>query len=133
MQTAMLKRICAAAHSHQQIGQARLALNFEALCNRGQTQVGLHQQHPLAVLHQCIGQIDGGGALGLAGHGTGHANDRAALIGHSHHKVRAQQLIRLGSGKAELVADHIPLLCQRHTLDLLVFSAHALPPFFPWP
>ena len=73
----------------------------------GTPHVRLDQQDLLACFGERIGKVDGRRALALAAHSACNTDDPALfLIRQGKSQICAQQLIRLGGGKAEPVPLH---------------------------
>ena len=118
------------AQPGDQIGEAGGALQFELGGHRGQAHVGIDEQDTLAGLGEGIREVDRGGALALAADRTGHADDVAVLLRHGEGKIRTQELIGLGGGKAEVFTELVLLdtrlagsfLCPGHQAALPFLS-----------
>ena len=142
-QVAGLHRVLHGTQTRQQIGKTGPLGYVEPLGQRGQAHIAIDQQHAVARLGHGIGQIDGQRALALVAQGAGDAHHAAlSLIRQGEHQVGAQQLIRLGSGKAQVFADdrllglggftlarvpRTPLLVQAHRAASFPPQADALP------
>ena len=95
----------------QQVGQAGILLEVHFFRQGGAAHIAVDQNNLLIQLGQGIGQVDGGQALALAAEGAGNADDAAVVfIGEGELQFGAQQLVSLGSGKADAVTHEHGLL-----------------------
>ena len=114
----------------QQVRQARRALHAQLAVHRRQTHVRVDQQHALAGLGDRVGEVHGRGRFALVADGARDADDLAGLIlGQDKLQVRAQALVRLRRGEAQIVAQRALLFALAAALFHACFLiAHAFAP-----
>ena len=129
-QVAGLHGLLLGAQTRQQIGQARLLGQVQALGHGGQAHIAVDEQDAVSRLGDGVGQVDGQGALALGPQGAGDAHHPAfPLVGQGKHQVGAQQLVGLGGGKAQALADdgllRLRLALARVAGALMLFAHRA--------
>ena len=96
-----------AAALGEEVGEARGFLDVQLLMDAAAAHVRVDQQDLLLQFGQGVGQVQGDGALAVAGLGGGHADELAGgvLPREGHDDVGAQALEGLLGGEAQVLAD----------------------------